>query len=196
MTKFIINNKRIFYFIAIIIFLVYLSFSLYIYPWQFKHYFLLVDFRNYYSIITGITGIFIGLFYYFHRLYTDHKNTRNSIFRQRLSLLLDELNTFDSYVDKFFNKDFSNQKELDAIRNKIARSFELVEIILKENLTALDLTGKEIDSILEPNSFIDNSTYITEVVFPELIFADLSDIKDAYIEKIKDAKRVCIIKTI
>lgn len=187
--------------IIICLILTALVFIFYIYCPFFGNSYNLSEKQKYFSIIgsfsvlfTSIIGLLLGSFYYFDKLKNDELNFKKEKSRQKLSLLLQELINFDELVDQVINKQFKNRKTLDYIRNKISRSFEIIEILITQNKEILDLSDNDINKILEVNSFVDKSQTIMHSKYSEIIKISLYEIKDIYIEKIKDAKRVCFLK--
>jgi len=182
-----INYNYILYFILALIFL----FVFYYFPFNIEKYSGINNFRDYYSIVTGVSAIILGLFYYFHKITVDKNFKNKELQRQRLSLLLNEINNFDNLVDQILNKQFKNDSELSFLRNKVSRSFEIIEILVKQNKNNLNLKQTDISIILEVNSFVDKSETIMRITYKDIVSMPLYETKDIYIEKIKDIKRIC-----
>jgi hypothetical protein len=166
-----------------------------VFPAYVKRYTSLPEIKDYCAILTSVSAILLGIFYYFHKLNTEDSHKKKEIRKQRLNLLLTELNTFDNHVDQLLNKQFKDDSTLSFLRNKISRSFEIIEILIKQNRKELTLSTKDIDTILEVNSFIDKSEIIMRIPYEDISQLSLYEIKDIYIEKIKDAKRLCFIRS-
>ena len=101
---------------------------------------------------------------------------------------------FDELVDSLLNKSFDSEDELAVLRNKISRKFEIVEILIEQNSKTLELDSSDIKKILDVNAFVEKSETIMRSKYVDLKAHPVFMIKDQYVEKIKDAKRVCFLK--
>jgi hypothetical protein len=167
--------------LCIFIFYIYCPYHAYNYKLnELKDYFAVVN--TFTTLIIGIIGLIIGLFYYYD------KESR----RPRVKYLLDNLNSYDNLLTDFFNMSFNNQKELDALRNKISRGFEMIELILNSSFLIMKFSDDDIRTILKINSYVDKSEVIMRTPFPSLEKVKFLDSQDTYVELIKSAKWVCI----
>lgn len=153
-----------------------------------------IDFlRNYYSIITSVSAVFLGIFYYFNKNLIERQNKKKELQRQRLSLLLGALNQYETYIDEILNMKFRDETELKFLRYKVGRSFETVELLIKQNINALNLIEADRSTLLEVNSFVDKSELI-HLKYSKIKPQSFDKLKDLYVEKIKEAKSICYIR--
>jgi len=149
-------------------------------------------YMSYYTIIPGILALFLGIFYFFYRLKYDSDARVTETRRQQLKLLSEQLSIYDCYVEKILNKIPSNNKELTYLRNKISKQFELINVMLKSYKDVLKFNENDIDSILDVDSFVDNSEIIMRTPYETYIKESLYVTRDQYIEKIKTAQKICL----
>ncbi len=178
--------------------IVFYFFFLYI-PFIMDNSYTLQDFRNYFAIVSAFSGFIItlsglglGLFYYFHKLKTEDRSQKTNIQRQRIKILLDELKNYDKYVSQILNKNFENEKMLSSLRDNIRRSFENIVIVIGLLESSTDFSKKDLRAILNVNSFVDNSNIIMLQSYDEFDTCNTSEIYDLYIEKLKVAKNICV----
>jgi hypothetical protein len=134
------------------------------------------------TLLIGFLGLIVGIYYYYD------KESR----RPKLKFLLDELNSYDQLLIDLFNMTFMNQKELDILRGKISRGFEMIVLILEAGYSALKFSKDDTRAILRVNSFVDNSEVMMRTPFDLLNEINLLEKQDTCIELIKSAKWVCM----
>jgi hypothetical protein len=161
------------------------------------------DLRNYFTIagvfvtaVVGSLGVVLGGYYYFDRKRHDSGQKKKEEVRAKLRLLLDELHHFDDLLVRFFTHDFADQQELDRLRHKISRSFEMVEMVLESEGETIGLSQEELVDFVKVNSFVDKSDTIMRTKHAKLKRAQIAAEQDRYIELIKAAKRVCVRRAI
>jgi len=84
----------------------------------------------FFTSTTGIIGIVLGAFYYFHKLETDKRNDLEKVKGEQIAFLLGELSSYDEKVDTLLNKELADEEELSLLRNKILRGFESIVPLL------------------------------------------------------------------
>ncbi|PKM78426.1 MAG: hypothetical protein CVU90_02705 [Firmicutes bacterium HGW-Firmicutes-15] len=201
------NNRRIFLGILAITFAAVLYFIFMpISPWKIINglsFTSINDWANYYtaisSIVTAISAIIavgLGYFYYVNR--NDFENDTNSKerIRQRLNLIIFELDWYDECVSRILCMDIS-EDDLEKIRYKLTRSFETIVALLDNNAKLLSLKDEDISTILKINSFVDKSDPIMIFGFGKLMEnkEQLAKEKEIYIELFQTAKMICFNNT-
>ena len=157
------------------------------------------DLRNYYLIIgaisgtiTALTGITLGFFYYFHKNRVDNEQLLQDKRARLLALLLSEINDYDALVDKILNKEFNTQNELQILRGKIQRKFEMVYLIIEEKNDVLDFSRNTQIDLFDVNKYVDDSKTIMETDYQKIINSEMSKYREEYIDKIIKSRRVCL----
>ena len=160
------------------------------------------EWSDYYSAIASVFTTFISLFalilgyiYYEHRILYEQKISKKERIRQRLSLILIELDKCDNYVSKILDMDIERE-DLNIIRSKISRSFETITALIDYNDKLLSLNDEEITKILRVDSFVDKSDIIMRYYYRELKDNPDKVMKERedYLEILINAKRTCFEK--
>lgn len=159
--------------------------------------------RNYYqilssifSIIFGIIGLVLGYFYYKDKKNFENNNLKNQSIRQRLELLLEELDKYDSNVLSIINNLCRDDHELTLARTLIKSSNEKIVVMLELNHILFELSNDEIKDILAIHSFIDNNVLIMEQTIEKLNKNNLDENRDVYLDLIRKARKICYCKVV
>lgn len=162
----------------------------------------LVTARNYYSTVSSIvtalssfTGVTLGVFYYFHKKENDDKAGRKERIRNRIGLIIGQLNLYDSLVDEVILKRIDNQKDLEKIRGKVSRCPEIINAILDKNDELLNFSGPEVETIMRLFSFVEQCEYIMEDSHTTILKTENKDIKETYIDLLQETRKICYLKS-
>jgi hypothetical protein len=162
----------------------------------------LSDARNYYtvlssvsSIVTGFLGLILGYMYFKMRNEFESNSSLSNRMRGRTQLIIEQLNKYDEQVDEILSGRCTLDEELKRYRGKIERLFEIVEILIDNNEKLLKFTEDDIKTVMYVNSFVEQTPEIMEFNIIELGKSNLSDLRQTYIEKIQDARRMLFLKT-
>jgi hypothetical protein len=143
--------------------------------------------RNYYNIISsiisslvGITGIILGLFYYF-----DKER------RRKIDILKTEIEEYDSCVKLILKLCIKNKNELDKTRIKIDSINDRINMMLDSDKKFIQLNNADISTILRINSIVDKSEVIMRTSFNKLKSADRDSVLDNYEIALKNALLIC-----
>lgn len=143
--------------------------------------------RNYYNIVSsiisslvGITGIILGLFYYF-----DKER------RSKVKILKDEIENYDLCVKKILKFEVENAADLKNLRIKIESINNRIEMMLNDDSKFLQLNDKDTKAILKINSVVDKSNVVMNVPFTSLKTSDRASILDLYEDSLKNALLIC-----
>jgi hypothetical protein len=159
--------------------------------------------RNYYSVVSSILGVIVGVagltlgcFYYHNRNSVEADNKKRDLKRRRMEVFIDELDTYDNLIHRILTLSINNEQELRLTRAELTRSFELIESMLEQGLDLLGFDTVDMNEILKVNSYIDKCNLIMHSRFDELDLSHLYPIKDRYVELIKNARRKCYLKIV
>ena len=162
----------------------------------------LSDARNYYtvlssvaSIVTGSLGLILGYMYFKMRNEFESNSNLSNRMRGRTQLIIEQLNKYDEQVDEILSGRCTLDDDLKRHRGKIERLFEIVEILIDNNEKLLKFTEDDIKTVMYVNSFVEQTPEIMEFNIIELEKSNLSDLRQTYIEKIQDARRMLFLKT-
>ncbi len=144
--------------------------------------------------LVGILGLILGYYYYKSRLEYDQCNVEKEKKRCRLQIIFEQLEAYNAIIERVFILDIQNENELTKLRDKIERSFELIEICLELNDKLFNFTNEEIKTILAVNSFVDKNALIMRENFDSLSRQAFQSIRLNYIDKIQKARGVCLNK--
>lgn len=154
--------------------------------------------RNYYIIVgsisgsfTALSGVVLGFFYYFHKHKVDKEQLLQDKKSRLVESLLAEINEYDALVDKILNREFAGQNELQMLRGKIRRKFEIVYLIIEEKNHVLGFSKTAQIELFDVNKFVDDSRIIMEVEHAEIDESALDECRAKYIDKIISSRRVC-----
>ena len=155
--------------------------------------------RNYYIMVgsisgtfTALSGVVLGLFYYFHKQKVDGEQLLQDKKSRMMERLLAEINEYDALVDKILNKEFKGQNELQMLRGKIRRKFEMVYLIIEEKNDVLGFSKNAQIELFDVNKYVDDSRIIMEAMHTEIGKPDLDGCRAEYIDKIISSRRVCL----
>ena len=155
--------------------------------------------RNYYIIVgsisgtlTALSGIVLGFFYYFHKQKVDKEQLLQDKKSRLVESLLAEINEYDALVDKILNKEFQGQNELQMLRGKIRRKFEMVYLIIQEKNHVLGFSRNAQIELFDVNKYVDDSRIIMETGHSEIGALNLDECRATYIDKIISSRRVCL----
>lgn len=159
--------------------------------------------RNYYTVVStavsaliGVAGVCLGFFYYFHKKEVDDNKSGADRRRARISLIIEQLNKYDDYVDEILCKRVDSAIKLDYIRGKISRGPEIINAMLEQNETLnIGFDRDDIMIILQVFSFVDKCPEISSYHYNTLQSTELKFIKSDYIDKMQEARKVCYLKT-
>lgn len=145
------------------------------------------------NIIIGSIGLFLGIFYFSSRISYDRECVTIEKKNNRLNMILDQLNIYDGFVSSLLRMEITDDISLEKIRDKIERSFELVQLLLENNNEILNLTDEDIKIVTKVNAYVDKCevmmiSYI-DIKAHEINFMEQ---KRDYIPLIQDAKMVCL----
>lgn len=143
--------------------------------------------RNYYNIISsitsslvGVTGIILGLFYYF-----DKER------RRKIYILKDEIENYDFCVKQILKLCVENDTELKNIRTKIDSINDRINMMLDSGRKFIQLDDKDVSTILSINSLVDKSEVIMRIPFKDLKTSDRSSVLDNYEQRLKETLLIC-----
>lgn len=148
--------------------------------------------ESYYITIASILILILGIFYYFHRYTHDNDVKVTETRRQQLKILSDQLYLCDNCVEELLSKRSSNEKELAFLRNKISRNFEIIDVMLQSYKDVFNFSDDDKNIILDVNSFVDKSEIIMRAPYKTYVKASLFATRDQYIEKTKNAQKICL----
>lgn len=144
-------------------------------------------FRNYYTIISsiisslvGITGIILGLFYYF-----DKER------RSKTMILKNVIEEYDGCVKQILKLQIRDDEELKKLRTKIDSLNDSIDIMLDNKIHFIQLSDDKISEILHINSIIDKSEVVMRLSFEKLIQADRASVFDIYENALREVLLVC-----
>lgn len=155
--------------------------------------------RSYYIIVgsisgtfTALSGVVLGLFYYFHKQKVDREQLMQVKKSRLVETLLAEINEYDALVDKILNKEFQGQSELQMLRGKIRRKFEMVYLMIEEKNHVLGFSKNAQIELFDVNKYVDDSHIIMESGHNEIDMLDLDECRAKFIDKIISSRRVCL----
>jgi predicted transcriptional regulator len=157
--------------------------------------------RNYYTILSSISGIvtgFLGLLLGY--IYFDRKNKLDETAKNRerrlnrLQFVIDQLNKYDDQVDEIISSRVTDVESLSRCRSRILRYFENVQILIEHNEILLGLCDDDLFHIMRVNSYVEQSVEIMETNFEVLKSLNLATVRATHIENIFEAKRVCYLR--
>ena len=159
--------------------------------------------RNYYTVVStaisavvGVAGVCLGFFYYFHKREVDDHQNGAERRRARISVIIEQLNKYDEYIDEILCKRVESPIRLSFLRGKIARGPEIINAMLEHNESInLGFSNADMMVILQIFSFVDKCPEIMSYHFNTLQSADLKFIKSDYIDKMQEARKICYLKT-
>ncbi len=143
--------------------------------------------RNYYNIVSsiisslvGITGIILGLFYYF-----DKER------RRKIDILKTEIEQYDLCVKSILKLCIKNENELKEIRIKIDSINDRINMMLDSDKQFIRLNDADVSTILRVNSIVDKSEVIMRTSFKNLKIKDRESVLDTYEIALKNALLIC-----
>ncbi len=155
--------------------------------------------RNYYIIVgsisgtfTALSGVLLGFFYYFHKHKVDEEQLLQGKKSRLVETLLTEINEYDALVDKILNREFDGQNELQLLRGRIRRKFEMVYLVIEEKNHVLGFSKNTQIELFDVNQFVDDSRIIMEIEHNEINESLLDECRAKYIDKIINSRRVCL----
>lgn len=150
------------------------------------------------TLMLGISGFVLGLYYYKSRKNFDKQNIEKEKIRFRIETLLENINEYDSLVDEIFSLNFSGQSELNSLREKIERGFEIIEVWIEIGDKFFGFTKNEMASLIKFHSFVDNNEFIMEKGYDELMASqkEVLLLKSDYIKLIQMARYTCLNKIV
>lgn len=172
-------------------------------PKIWPHNLTLASARNYYTIlsswiafIVGLGGLFLGYFYYFHKINVDAETADKERKRKRLGDLMSKLDEIDDLLDVIFNFSFSDERELKLIRSKIIRKFDVVILMLDQEISTklLGLDTGDIREIIKIYSFVDTSYVLMTAKYGVLNEKSVLSEKSYYNDIISTARKTCLTK--
>lgn len=144
-------------------------------------------FRNYYNIVSsiisslvGVTGIILGLFYYFDK----ERRTKTKILKKSIE-------EYDCCVKQILKLQVSDDEELKKLRIKIDSLNDSINIMLDNSIDFIQLSDDKISEILRINSIIDKSEVVMRLSFKELTQADRASVFDIYEKALREVLLVC-----
>lgn len=145
------------------------------------------------NIIIGVGGLFLGIYYFSSRISYDREAAAIEKKNIRLNMILDQLNIYDGFVSKILRMDFQDEIMLEKIRDKVERSFELVQLLIENNDAILNLTDEDIQTVTKVNAYVDKCE-IMIIRYPFILEQeiDFKEQKREYIPLIQDARMVCL----
>jgi hypothetical protein len=158
--------------------------------------------RNYYnaissaySIFATTAGILLGLYYFVRKNRIDTANRLKERRAKRIEVIHDQLNVYDSIIDEIISLQVKDQEELDRCRRKAKRAFEIINAIIDADGCVLDWTDKEINTIIAIDSYVDKNYILMESSHDELNeCSDIEIIRAEYIDRLQEARKVCLEK--
>jgi hypothetical protein len=159
--------------------------------------------RNYYTVVSAAVsslmtagGLFLGFFYYFHKKEVEDFKGCTDRRRARISLIIDQLDKYDEYIDEILCKRVDSPARLDYLRGKIARAPEIINAMLENNQKiSLGFTDSDVMKILQVFSFVDKCPEIRSYHYNTLQNGELKFLKSDFIDKIQLARTTCYLKT-
>lgn len=173
----------------ILVFFIYLIllFCLLFLPFVFRISPSLEKLRNYYTIVNsitsslvGVTGIMLGVFYYF-----DKER------RLKTGVLKSTIEEYNSCVKQILKLNVKDAKELKKLRMSIGELNDSICLMLDNGIRFLQLSDKKISQILRINSIVEKSEVVMRLPFKKLKRADRASVLDAYENVLRDALVVC-----
>jgi hypothetical protein len=145
------------------------------------------------NIIIGSIGLFLGIYYFSSRISYDRECVTIEKKNIRLNMILDQLNIYDGFVSSLLRMEFPDDISLEKIRDKIERSFELVQLLIENNDGILNLTDEDIKTVTKVNAYVDKcEIMIIRYLDIKVHEIDFREEKREYIPLIQDAKMVCL----
>ena len=147
-----------------------------------------------FGVLFGIIGIFFGYYYFNQKIRFDRSSAKNKRKRARLETLLNELKHYDSLVDKILRLELKIKADIDQVRLKIDRSFDIVNVYLEQNDVLFGFHENDLLRIIRVNSFVEKNPYIMEKDINTLKKQKtyLYSIRYEYREIFHDAITVCL----
>ena len=143
--------------------------------------------RNYYNIISsitstivGITGIVLGLFYYFDK----ERRNKNSILKKCIE-------EYDHCVKRILKMNFKDDKELKDLRIQIESINDNINLMMDNKIHFLQLSDNQISKILKVNSYVNKSEVIMKLDKSGLENCDRASVLDVYENKFQEALIIC-----
>lgn len=143
--------------------------------------------RNYYNIVSsitssivGITGIILGMFYYF-----DKER------RSKTNILKKEIEDYDTCVKNILKLTIKDEEELKETRTKIDSINDRINMMLDNDTKFIRLDDRHVSKILNINSVVEKSEVIMRISFDELKRVDKASVLDVYEAALKEALLVC-----
>lgn len=144
-------------------------------------------YRNYYSIVSsiissvvGITGIILGLFYYFD------KERRN-----KTSILKKAIEEYDLCVKRILKLNFKDEDELNELRIQIESINDNINLMLDNKIHFLRFSDEQVSKILQINSLVNKSSVIMSLTKTELETTDRASVLDVYEAKLQEVLLIC-----
>lgn len=144
-------------------------------------------YRNYYNIVSsiistvvGITGIILGLFYYFD------KERRN-----KTSILKKAIEEYDLCVKRILKLNFKDEDELNELRIQIESINDNINLMLDNKIHFLRFSDEQVSKILQINSLVNKSSVIMSLTKTELETTDRASVLDVYEAKLQEVLLIC-----
>lgn len=158
----------------------------------------LEDARNYFNVVAafaaaviGVSGLFLGYFYYQDRKLHDTLVRASALRVTRLEFFLDELGNYDKSVQRIMRHLPQSGSELDAERLTVDRSFDNITTMLELGESLLGMTKNEMKELLAVHSFVDNCELIMRSPYEDFKKASMIGIESQYAPLIRSAFRIC-----
>lgn len=142
-----------------------------------------------FSSIVGIFGVFLGLFYYFHKLKHERDQKARSDHQQYIRLVLDALNKFDVLVMDFLFFDLKESAAFNRIKSEIATSFDDIYSLLDN--AAVHISDEDVSVIIAVNNYIDKSPLVTAQNLEKFYVLSPSDFVTEFRRQLTMSKDCC-----
>jgi hypothetical protein len=153
--------------------------------------------RNYYTVLSSCAaafGLILGFAYYIHKLRVDKTGAEQERKRRRIDHLIKELETYDDLVDEILGFRISSVADLERTRSKISRSYETITTMLTHRTKLLGFSDEDAQTILRVHSFVEQNSLLMLADLQDLRREELSSVKNAYVDLIQEARKICYDK--
>lgn len=142
-----------------------------------------------FSSLIGLFGVFLGLFYYFHKLRYEREQKQRADHQQNLKLILDKLNTFDELLMRFFYLDTAASAQFNKIKSEIATSFDDIYSLLEN--PAARISNDEMRIIMAVNQFVDTHELMTAQTYEGFILLQPTNSVVEFRRLLANSKNCC-----
>lgn len=150
--------------------------------------------RNFYycfSMGMQILALGLGAFYFFTNADNDKNKVLTSKKNELLNYLVNELKGIRETLERFFDQDFIDDRELRKYKELIVETFSIITIYIESNENIFKFSTEDLENLLEPSSKIQNNHLFTINKVSDFKVHDTSLLKSEMLSAFTNAYKSC-----